>query len=919
MTRRSFFVFAAVFMMILLAFSFALAADEMVYIDEKSQKVSVDSDALSINWTTLPEGNFEAPTISIRVLDRSKLDTENGEYIIPVTVKLEKPNAIANIEAKPYLRKVRIVNGEEEGYDEPLTESSFVYNIYAPDDILNEGFVDFFAIRWKNSSDEILMREVLQYIVSTEDYIDPFDEVARPNSDRIRIILDEELTEGNNPAVTYEFTQDGDLTFTVHEISKEIIKALYTPGMDCILGDAEITTLSGCNKLWNVTGNTTYEAFINGYTNGTYRENQTSFSNGRELWKIEENDDGITVIPMAHSSCYYLCWQDDDGNKHPEILRITVEMAEDAKVVNVSADELDPVINVSAERISHGGPDSMKEIATQAGAIFSYDVGTGIALFEMNKSPEAVISLVAANGWNHIPLDVWVRVPEGCEASGTYTIGGQTGDINIKEQDGVKYAEIGRGVYDSRDGIVTQDVNVILQWNKTDGGTMMEKFRFKSTFPGRTWMDEYWAPAPETLLTTSLDMAAMIEMGFKVEITPGKVHCGFNKGTFPTIEQVYQLMNTRLILGENLPERTAKVKRNASSGSMGSDYNTRISDEQKEIINNSGFMEAQGLFMGNICPLEKRSIGSMGIDYYCAVTENNLVVLVQFYDEQEGIIRVDGKDGYYFTLEVEPFHYAVSSTVVDDIANAEKDSSGIVKKPTLVLPEHVNSAFTFTARLFPQQINSSDKNPNIKYYLRLETDVPASMLEGGVDVYIPYSMIHPDLTYEKALDDKKFKVVHLYDDDSHKENLFGEPTEYGMKFIVDSFSPFVIEVENEEQSGNNTPGNTGSSGGSGISITYNGGNSFSTSNSAVPTSVEIDGMPVSFTGDGRSFTVSGIPAGAKWITVRWNSTSITTNFAPDGNVVSAGIEIPKTGDISLLMPVLALIGAAAARCRRSSK
>ena len=282
MTRRSFFVFAAVFMMILMAFSFALALDEMVYIDENSQKVSVDSDALSIKWTTLPEGNFEAPTISIRVLDRSKLDTENGEYIIPVTVKLEKPNAIANMEAKPYLRKVRIVNGKEEGYDEPLTESSFVYNIYAPDDILNEGFVDFFAIRWKNSSDEILMREVLQYIVGTEDYADPFDKVSRPSINRIKVILDEKLVEGSKPAVTYEFDAKGDLTFTVHEISKDVIKALYVPGKNCILGDAEITAPNGCSKLWDVTGNITYQAYVNGYTTGSYR-NETRFSNGREL------------------------------------------------------------------------------------------------------------------------------------------------------------------------------------------------------------------------------------------------------------------------------------------------------------------------------------------------------------------------------------------------------------------------------------------------------------------------------------------------------------------------------------------------------------------------------------------------------------------------------------------------------------
>ena len=97
------------------------------------------------------------------------------------------------------------------------------------------------------------------------------------------------------------------------------------------------------------------------------------------------------------------------------------------------------------------------------------------------------------------------------------------------------------------------------------------------------------------------------------------------------------------------------------------------------------------------------------------------------------------------------------------------------------------------------------------------------------------------------------------------------------------------------------------SSGSGISVTYNGGNSFSTSNSAVPTGVEIDGVPVSFNGNGSSFTVSGIPAGAKWITVRWNSTSVTTNFTPNG-AYFAEVEIPKTGDMPFWAAIAEFFG-----------
>ena len=97
------------------------------------------------------------------------------------------------------------------------------------------------------------------------------------------------------------------------------------------------------------------------------------------------------------------------------------------------------------------------------------------------------------------------------------------------------------------------------------------------------------------------------------------------------------------------------------------------------------------------------------------------------------------------------------------------------------------------------------------------------------------------------------------------------------------------------------------SSGSGISVTYNGGNSFSTSKSDVPTGVEIDGVAVPFSGTGSNFTVGCVDPGAKWVTVRWNSTSVTTNFTPDA-LVECSVSIPKTGDMPVWAAVLAFFG-----------
>jgi len=102
----------------------------------------------------------------------------------------------------------------------------------------------------------------------------------------------------------------------------------------------------------------------------------------------------------------------------------------------------------------------------------------------------------------------------------------------------------------------------------------------------------------------------------------------------------------------------------------------------------------------------------------------------------------------------------------------------------------------------------------------------------------------------------------------------------------------------------------------GIDLWYNGGNSFGSSRSAVPTSVEIDGVEVPFTGNGSQFTVGCISPDAEWVTVRWNSTSVTVNFTPD-NVTCVEVAIPKTGDASVMAyALMAVIAAAGAMGKR---
>lgn len=97
----------------------------------------------------------------------------------------------------------------------------------------------------------------------------------------------------------------------------------------------------------------------------------------------------------------------------------------------------------------------------------------------------------------------------------------------------------------------------------------------------------------------------------------------------------------------------------------------------------------------------------------------------------------------------------------------------------------------------------------------------------------------------------------------------------------------------------------------GVSLWYEGGNTFGSSRAATPTSVEIDGEPVAFSGSGSRFTVRRLPRNARWITARWNSTSVTVSFTPDADAYIAEVAIPKTGDASIAAyGLLALLAAA---------
>ena len=94
----------------------------------------------------------------------------------------------------------------------------------------------------------------------------------------------------------------------------------------------------------------------------------------------------------------------------------------------------------------------------------------------------------------------------------------------------------------------------------------------------------------------------------------------------------------------------------------------------------------------------------------------------------------------------------------------------------------------------------------------------------------------------------------------------------------------------------------------GPDVWYIGGNTFGTNTNQVPTSVEIDNVPVSFTMNGNQITVGCIQPGSDWVTVRWGSVSNQRSFTPDANAYCTQTVIPKTGDVSFWAAITEFFG-----------
>ena len=164
-----------------------------------------------------------------------------------------------------------------------------------------------------------------------------------------------------------------------------------------------------------------------------------------------------------------------------------------------------------------------------------------------------------------------------------------------------------------------------------------------------------------------------------------------------------------------------------------------------------------------------------GIDVYFASDQNFRSKVVQWYNDAGEVIATN-----YVYVKNSPFVQSVTTT-------AKVAADKTEQNPYII----GGDGERFTCERYPQE------NAGEKQYFKFTA---TGQHTGSYTVYIPYSYF--GLTWEQAKTRTQKPVIkHYYEDHTWHEDIQGEYTEYGIKFEVRSFSPFVISTAAQSSSG----------------------------------------------------------------------------------------------------------------------
>ena len=583
-------------------------------------------------------------------------------------------------------------------------------------------------------------------------------------------------------------------------------------------------------------------------------DEENSFGVGLEIAGVRYDGNNIIITPKSCRESVLIKWQDNEGNDH--FHRVTFDVT-----VSFSGHGI---------KLTNASPANDRvKFDTQAGANGSYSDGTVRYMLEETEGGFQY----GSDGRGETTTKL-VR-PSGNATKAT--VNGK--NVNISETDNAIQLTV-----DARNNqSMTESFTVC--WLDNEDNTVKTEMITISNCPtgaGVPWQ-KYWAPIDSKRINVqdngltsffSYDNGKLL-----FEVTDS------NAGSL-NANKLNELSQNDLIY-EITPPAGAKYFR--MSGQHSPLYDSSFADSTKEWLEKQPFENC--VFEDGAAEPYYYSFGKLfnrtQVEGVYVYTVNNTqvtfadIVIFQWYDEDEKLIEVNGKDGECFYLIKEPY-VKISKTEA-----LTENPTKAVAEPTIVISNSATGKVVTNGVLkteMPLQ-NAVDPNSDTRYlYMKLTYIDESTGLEvepgtEGAVVYLAY----PDgMTYEQA-QGYTFKLYH-YTDENHvtHEEMKLEATPYGLKFNTTSFSPFLLEWTPAASS----PSHNESSGLSGVNITnltnreissYRlGGGLFS---------FRLGGSgAVTVTADGRVVT----PDADGWYTVPANARIVVDNSV---------MALPKTGDM----------------------
>ena len=358
-----------------------------------------------------------------------------------------------------------------------------------------------------------------------------------------------------------------------------------------------------------------------------------------------------------------------------------------------------------------------------------------------------------------------------------------------------------------------------IKWfNGADAVIKNEMFTIFSSNINKFWMGEKWVPAGDD--DTKIDDAFASATGLDETFLKYDPDKGLWTFEIPEGADISALDKNKLggkdgFLHENKPFfiRGPKDAVSVKSSSWHSPlYDSNMADSTQSDIkthadtftDESGRLCARYGFSAflNCATLSGTDLSIFTVDR--TMTGYADLIVLQWYDTNGNLIKINEKDGNYIYLEKKPYVKASTTQVQQKVTSEVSDATLII----------AGGSGSFKAE-YPMQ-EQADANNSTKYlYMKLtymdESGNEIQPAPGSkATVYLPY----PAGTSYESHKDVAFTLCH-YKDENHtdKEEITLTPTPYGLMFETDSFSPFLLSYTLPAGSAENpdTPGSTGDS------------------------------------------------------------------------------------------------------------